>query len=93
MFDPVVSEPVFSRSGRQGVPVDKVLALSAALEDDEIVCKACASQVRIVDLNVLLYAVNSDAPHHERIRGWWEAAMNNEDTVGCRGSCYWGFCV
>ena len=90
---PVVSDPVFSRSGRQGVPVDKVLALAAALEDDEIVCKACASQVRIVDLNVLLYAVNSDAPHHERIREWWEAAMNNEDTVGCRGSCYWGFCV
>jgi toxin-antitoxin system PIN domain toxin len=38
--------------------------------------------VRIVDLNVLLYAVNSDAPHHERVREWWEAAVNYEDPIG-----------
>jgi uncharacterized protein len=38
--------------------------------------------VRVVDLNVLRYAVNSGAPHHERIREWWEAAVNDEDTVG-----------
>ncbi len=38
--------------------------------------------MRIVDLNVLLYAVNSDAPHHERLREWWEAAVNEEDAVG-----------
>jgi predicted nucleic acid-binding protein len=32
--------------------------------------------VRIVDLNVLLYAVNRDATHHERVLDWWEGAMN-----------------
>lgn len=38
--------------------------------------------MRIVDLNVLLYAVNSDAAQHDRVRGWWEKAVNDEDTVG-----------
>ncbi len=38
--------------------------------------------MKIVDLNVLLYAVNSDAQHHERVREWWEAAVNAEETVG-----------
>ena len=38
--------------------------------------------MKIVDLNVLLYAVNSDSPHHESIRAWWEAAVNDEDPVG-----------
>ena len=38
--------------------------------------------MRIVDLNVLLYAINSDAAQHRRASEWWEAAMNDEDTVG-----------
>jgi len=38
--------------------------------------------VKIVDLNVLLYAVNSDAAPHERVRAWWEAAVNDEETIG-----------
>jgi toxin-antitoxin system PIN domain toxin len=38
--------------------------------------------VRIVDLNVLLYAVNSDAPQHRVAHQWWEDALNGEDTVG-----------
>jgi uncharacterized protein len=38
--------------------------------------------VKIVDLNVLLYAVNSDAAPHERVRVWWEAAVNGEETIG-----------
>ena len=38
--------------------------------------------MKIVDLNILLYAVNSDAEQHERVRRWWEAAVNDEDTVG-----------
>jgi len=38
--------------------------------------------VKIVDLNVLLYAVNSDAAAHERVRAWWEAALNGEETIG-----------
>ena len=38
--------------------------------------------MRIVDLNVLLYAVNTDAAQHDVVHAWWETAMNDEDTVG-----------
>jgi toxin-antitoxin system PIN domain toxin len=38
--------------------------------------------MKIVDLNILLYAVNSDAEQHGRSRAWWERAMNDEDTIG-----------
>jgi toxin-antitoxin system PIN domain toxin len=38
--------------------------------------------VRIVDLNILLYAVNSDSPHHRQARAWWERALNEEDAIG-----------
>ncbi len=36
----------------------------------------------IVDLNLLLYAVNSDAAEHERARTWWESAVDDEDPIG-----------
>jgi len=36
----------------------------------------------IVDLNVLLYAVNSEAVQHARAREWWEQAVNGEETIG-----------
>jgi toxin-antitoxin system PIN domain toxin len=38
--------------------------------------------VNLVDANVLLYAVNSDAPHHEVSRRWLDSALSGEDTVG-----------
>jgi toxin-antitoxin system PIN domain toxin len=38
--------------------------------------------MKIVDLNVLLYAVNRDTVHHERIRGWWEMVLRQEEPVG-----------
>lgn len=37
--------------------------------------------MRIIDLNVLLYAVNSGSPHHTEIRSWWEAVLSDDDTV------------
>jgi hypothetical protein len=39
----------------------------------------------------LLYAVNSDAPYHERVREWWEAAVNDEDLVGLARVVLLGF--
>lgn len=36
----------------------------------------------IPDINLLIYAYNSDAPHHERARGWWQEAMEGRQTVG-----------
>lgn len=38
--------------------------------------------MRIVDLNVLLYAVNADSVHHVAARAWWEGALNDEEPVG-----------
>ena len=37
--------------------------------------------MRVVDLNVLLYAVNSDAAQHKVVRAWWESAVNDGDAV------------
>lgn len=37
--------------------------------------------MKLVDANVLLYAVNSDADHHERSRRWLDAALSGGDTV------------
>ena len=38
--------------------------------------------MKIVDLNVLLYVVNEDAPHHDRVVAWWEGALNGDETIG-----------
>lgn len=38
--------------------------------------------MRLVDANVLLYAVNEDARHHETSHAWLERALGGEDTVG-----------
>lgn len=38
--------------------------------------------MKIVDVNVLLYAVNENAVHHASLRGWWEDALNGDEPVG-----------
>lgn len=38
--------------------------------------------MRIVDANVLLYAVNTSAGHHETSRRWLDEALSGGDTVG-----------
>ncbi len=38
--------------------------------------------MRIVDANVLVYAVNADAAHHDASRGWLDAALGGADRVG-----------
>jgi toxin-antitoxin system PIN domain toxin len=38
--------------------------------------------VQLVDANVLLYAVNRDAPHHAAARGWLDDALAGVRTVG-----------
>jgi uncharacterized protein len=37
--------------------------------------------VKLVDANVLLYAVNVDAAHHDRSRRWLDGALSGADTV------------
>jgi toxin-antitoxin system PIN domain toxin len=38
--------------------------------------------MKIVDTNVLLYAIDRDAPQHQRLRAWLEAALNGDEPVG-----------
>ena len=37
--------------------------------------------MRIVDLNILLYAVNADSPHHARARRWLEHAIGGPEAI------------
>lgn len=36
----------------------------------------------LVDANLLIYAVNRDAPHHRNARRWWEKALSDTESVG-----------
>ena len=38
--------------------------------------------MKLVDLNVLLYAVNRSAPRHEAVRSWWERALSDDEPIG-----------
>lgn len=38
--------------------------------------------MKLVDANVLLYAVNRDAPHHDESLRWLDQALSGADTVG-----------
>lgn len=47
--------------------------------------------MKLVDLNLLLYAVNEDAPLHAGARRWWEAALASEEQVGLAWVVLLGF--
>ena len=47
--------------------------------------------MKVVDLNVLLYAINEDAPEHAGARRWWESALNGEEQVGLAWTVVLGF--
>lgn len=34
------------------------------------------------DINLLVYAYNSNAPHHSQAKAWWEAALSENRNVG-----------
>ncbi len=38
--------------------------------------------MKVVDLNLLLYASNRDAPEHEKASSWWKSALSAEEPVG-----------
>lgn len=37
--------------------------------------------MKILDLNVLLYAINSDGPHHAAAKAWLDEALQGDETV------------
>lgn len=45
----------------------------------------------LVDLNVVLYAINTAAAHHAAARTWWESALNGDEPVGLAWSVVTGF--
>lgn len=38
--------------------------------------------MKLIDLNILLYAINEDSPHHAVILAWWEQALNGDEPLG-----------
>ncbi len=38
--------------------------------------------MKVVDANVLLYAVNRDAPHHAPARKWLDTALSGDEAIG-----------
>ncbi len=47
--------------------------------------------MKLVDLNVLLYAINRDSAHHEAARPWWESALSGEEPIGLAWTVILGF--
>jgi toxin-antitoxin system PIN domain toxin len=47
--------------------------------------------VKVVDLNVLLYAVNPSFEQHSRVRQWWEDAMSDDEPIGLTWIVVGGF--
>jgi uncharacterized protein len=38
--------------------------------------------MKLVDLNVLLYVVNTDSVHHAPVLAWWEQALDGDESLG-----------
>jgi uncharacterized protein len=47
--------------------------------------------VIIVDVNVLIFAYNADAPQHERSRAWLQSAFSGAEAVGLPWAVIHGF--
>ena len=45
----------------------------------------------LVDLNVVLYAINTAAAHHADTGAWWECATNGDEPVGLAWPVITGF--
>ena len=45
----------------------------------------------VVDLNILLYAINPTFEHHAKIKKWWETSMNGNEPIGLAWIVLLGF--
>ena len=45
----------------------------------------------VPDINLLVFAYNTDAPHHEAARNWWESCLSGGQTVGIPWAVILGF--
>jgi len=46
--------------------------------------------MKIVDLNILIYATDTQAPQHVRARDWWEESLNEPEPIGLAWSVLLG---
>lgn len=47
--------------------------------------------MKIPDLNLLIYAVDSGSPEHNPALGWWNATLSGSETIGLSWSVLLGF--
>ena len=47
--------------------------------------------MKLVDLNLLIYAINRDTPHHLAARKWWEACLSDGEPMGLAWAVVLGF--
>jgi toxin-antitoxin system PIN domain toxin len=47
--------------------------------------------MKLVDLNLLIYAVNRDAPHHVSAKSWWEEILTESEPVALSWMVILGF--
>lgn len=47
--------------------------------------------MKLVDVNILLYAVNQDDDRHQKILAWWEKTLGGDEPVGLSWSVIHGF--
>jgi toxin-antitoxin system PIN domain toxin len=47
--------------------------------------------MKLVDLNLLIYAVNRDAPFHKAAKKWWEGCLSGGDPVALASIVILGF--
>ena len=38
--------------------------------------------MKIVDINLLIYAINKDAPHHSKAKKWLEDSLSGDEPIG-----------
>ena len=47
--------------------------------------------MKIPDVNILLYAVDTNSPQHARIRPWWESLLSSDEPIGFAWVALLGF--
>jgi toxin-antitoxin system PIN domain toxin len=47
--------------------------------------------MKLIDLNLLIYAVNRDAPHHDEARRWWETCLTGSEPIALAWVVILGF--
>ena len=47
--------------------------------------------MKVVDINLLIYAINTDTPHHPQAKEWLEASLSSDEPVGLAWIVILGF--